>query len=263
MKVLAILLLLLSIKLVRASEKKEGSNQKVALTGLYLKSHLLDTRDIFISPLKWNKKQLITASAIIGTTGFLFTQDRNIQQFSQKNRTAFTENISAYGLEPWAGYYAFGTMGLYYLHGELFNNERSKRVSLLLLKTYAVTGLVVRIPKMVFGRHRPYNNTPADPFVWEGLKGNKTSFVSGHTTCAFALATIFAQEYKDKKWVQILAYSIASCAGLSRIHDNKHWASDVLGGAAIGYAMGKLIYIKNNWNVNLSITPAIAPISSL
>jgi membrane-associated phospholipid phosphatase len=64
---------------------------------------------------------------------------------------------------------------------------------------------------------------------------NYTSFPSGHSTFAFATATTFSSMSK-KKMVPIIAYSIASGVALSRIHDQKHWASDVLAGAAIGTA---------------------------
>jgi hypothetical protein len=53
-------------------------------------------------------------------------------------------------------------------------------------------------------------------------------------------------EYKNRPWIRILSYSTASLIGLSRITENKHWASDVLVGAAIGYLTGK--QIVNNYH---------------
>ncbi len=41
--------------------------------------------------------------------------------------------------------------------------------------------------------------------------------------------------------LDILVYSLATIAGFSRIHDNKHWASDIFIGSAIGYFVGKKI----------------------
>src|SRR6185369_1691468 len=67
------------------------------------------------------------------------------------------------------------------------------------------------------------------------------SFPSGHTIAAFAAATVFAREYKDKPIVPIIAYSAATLIGLSRITENAHWISDVFAGAAIGYFTGRLI----------------------
>ena len=86
------------------------------------------------------------------------------------------------------------------------------------------------------------------------LKHGSTAFPSGHTTAAFAAATVFAQEYRDRLWVSILSYSAASLIGLSRITENAHWASDVFAGAALGYVTGlqvvrnyhRYAYLKNH-----------------
>ncbi len=67
------------------------------------------------------------------------------------------------------------------------------------------------------------------------------SFSSGHTATAFSIATIIANEYGNQPLVPPLSYSLAFLAGWSRMNDNKHWASDVIFGAAIGYFTAKAI----------------------
>jgi membrane-associated phospholipid phosphatase len=49
--------------------------------------------------------------------------------------------------------------------------------------------------------------------------------------------------------VPLAAYSLATLTGISRIYDNKHWASDVFLGAALGYTMAELIWKANNWGI--------------
>lgn len=73
------------------------------------------------------------------------------------------------------------------------------------------------------------------------------SFPSGHTTVAFSLATMIAQEYPKPIIIPILAYGFATCTALGRINGNYHWASDVLMGASIGYFTSKLVFNSNNW----------------
>jgi membrane-associated phospholipid phosphatase len=53
-------------------------------------------------------------------------------------------------------------------------------------------------------------------------------------------------EYKNKPWVPIVAYSAAGLISLSRITENRHWATDLLAGAALGYLSGRLV--TNNWH---------------
>ena len=48
-------------------------------------------------------------------------------------------------------------------------------------------------------------------------------------------------EYRNKPFIPIIAYSIATLVGVSRITENKHWATDVLAGAALGYLTGRQV----------------------
>lgn len=54
--------------------------------------------------------------------------------------------------------------------------------------------------------------------------------------------TIFSMEYREKPWVAFVSYTLATAVGMHRIHDAQHWASDVFFGAAIGTAIGYLVY---------------------
>ncbi len=94
------------------------------------------------------------------------------------------------------------------------------------------------------------------------LKGNvkelrpdgsaRNSFPSGHTTAAFAGASILAKEYKDKyAWISILGYAASSVTGISRIMNHRHWLHDVFFGAGLGmlstefsYALTDVIFNK-------------------
>jgi hypothetical protein len=53
-------------------------------------------------------------------------------------------------------------------------------------------------------------------------------------------------EYHDRPIIPIVAYSAATLIGLSRITENKHWASDVFVGAALGYLCGR--QVVNNYH---------------
>lgn len=73
--------------------------------------------------------------------------------------------------------------------------------------------------------------------------GERGSFPSGHTATAFMGATLLAHEYGHKSvWVPIAGYSVATATGVLRILNNKHYASDVLVGAAIGIVSAELAY---------------------
>ncbi len=52
-----------------------------------------------------------------------------------------------------------------------------------------------------------------------------------------------------------MSYSLASLTGLSRIHDNRHWASDVFCGAMLGWGTAKLL--SKSDNIGIAVTPFI------
>ncbi|MET7256088.1 phosphatase PAP2 family protein [Dyadobacter fermentans] len=69
------------------------------------------------------------------------------------------------------------------------------------------------------------------------------SFPSGHTTQVFAAATFLNEEYKDRyPWMPYASYTVASSVGLLRVANNRHYISDVLVGAGIGYLSMKVAY---------------------
>lgn len=63
------------------------------------------------------------------------------------------------------------------------------------------------------------------------------SFPSGHTAFAFAFAALLSEAYSV---VALLAYTIASLIGLSRVFLGVHYPADILAGAALGVACAGL-----------------------
>lgn len=72
---------------------------------------------------------------------------------------------------------------------------------------------------------------------------SRNSFPSGHTATSFMMAAMLHEEYGWRSpWISFGGYAIASATGISRILNNRHWASDVIAGAVIGIASVKLGY---------------------
>jgi uncharacterized membrane protein YsdA (DUF1294 family) len=68
---------------------------------------------------------------------------------------------------------------------------------------------------------------------------NSQSFPSGHASVTFASATVIERHLGWRK--SILGYAIASYVAMSRIHDNRHYLSDVVFGAAVGTIAGRTV----------------------
>jgi membrane-associated phospholipid phosphatase len=72
-------------------------------------------------------------------------------------------------------------------------------------------------------------------------EGSGYSFPSGHTSTAFASATVIQQHYGWKFGVP--AYAVATYVAASRVEMRKHYLSDVAFGAAIGIMAGRTVTI--------------------
>ncbi len=69
------------------------------------------------------------------------------------------------------------------------------------------------------------------------------SFPSGHTATAFMGAELLHQEYKYRSpWYGISGYVVAAGVGYFRMHNDRHWFTDVVAGAGIGMLSTKFAY---------------------
>jgi membrane-associated phospholipid phosphatase len=185
--------------------------------------------------------------------------DEPVQKYSVRlmRDNPALKNISKY-VTRFGGVYERYTLASFAAYGIIFKKPKMVTTTLLATQAYLTGAALENVMKFLSGRTRPsyYSaNVEAEPkFLGPFSKITKNSnntnqysgFPSGHTTIAFAAATVFAREYKDKIYVPIIAYSAATLIGLSRITENKHWATDVLTGAAIGFMAGK--NIVNNYH---------------
>jgi len=95
---------------------------------------------------------------------------------------------------------------------------------------FGYTGLL----KVAVGRERPNS------------QDNK-SFPSGHASNSFALAAVAERHYGWK--VGVPAYLAAGLVGASRLEQDKHYLSDVVAGATLGYIVGRTVVRVNGRKV--------------
>lgn len=113
---------------------------------------------------------------------------------------------------------------------------KKKRLALLVFSSYALSGLIAMALKYSFDAPRPATYFEhSDYKMMFDLNELMTyrSFPSGHTTSAFALATILAMYFKDKRWAPLLIL-YACLVGYSRIYLAQHFLLDVICGSLIG-----------------------------
>jgi hypothetical protein len=90
----------------------------------------------------------------------------------------------------------------------------------------------------------------------ERPNGDPRAFPSGHTSATFATAAVLQQHYGWKLGLPF--YALGVYAGASRITAEKHWASDVVFGAAVGMASGYTVTRRFHGR-RVTVEPAMYP----
>jgi membrane-associated phospholipid phosphatase len=131
---------------------------------------------------------------------------------------------------------AFGGVGLEEKNGYVF--DTGVMVAMSEASAYVVYYLVKNV---IVKRDRPSVSLP-DVNTMHMDTADKYSMPSGHTTAAFAIATMLTLRY-PKPYVYIPAYVWATFVGYGRIYMGLHYPSDVLAGAILGSASALAIHL--------------------
>ena len=193
-------------------------------------------------------RDAILAGGFVGLTVAMFPFDerfaRQIRQDSTFNRLA---QNGAVGFETIAAPGAYVIGGGLYLIGRLAKKPDLADFGWHGTEAVVLANGVTGFLKGVLGRSRPFVSNATDPrdFRFGGgfSTAERQSFPSGHTTTAFAAAAAVTSEIRRLRpralpYVATVMYGGATLVGLSRMYHDKHWASDVALGAAIGTFSG-------------------------
>ena len=110
--------------------------------------------------------------------------------------------------------------------GRATGSDKASHLGMDLLRAQILTESIIQPIKFAVQRERPNGS-------------NHLSFPSGHAAITFAGATVVERHLGWKQ--SVLAYSIASYVAASRMHDNVHYLSDVVFGAAVGTIAGRTV----------------------
>lgn len=147
-------------------------------------------------------------------------------------------------LDPFFYYLSFSTsfisIGLLLTILIISFKERSTQLRLIFFKMLAVFIIAATISltlKTLVSRERPFKTYPD---IEKLSEGGSSSFPSGHTIEAFAIATAFTLLIKRKRFaIPLLIWAVL--VAYSRMSLGVHYPSDVLTGMIIGSLTGWLI----------------------
>ncbi|MDT4897341.1 MAG: hypothetical protein QOH25_2418 [Acidobacteriota bacterium] len=243
-RLISALLFLVFIQLVAASAFAQSQPASASptpqalptpsLERQFFKNIARDQRAIWTSPLHLHKRDARWLLPLGIATAALVTTDPYTADINEDRlRNNVSRDISYLG-----SLYGTGAItGTFYLVGRMTDNARARETGILGAEALLNGELVALVLKNTTQRPRPRSRNGHGAFFRGGQ-----SFPSGHSIASWSLATVVAEEYKDRPVVRFSAYGLAAIVSLSRYTGHNHFLSDVLAGSAIGYGIGRYVY---------------------
>ena len=194
-------------------------------------------------------RDVVRAVGFAGLTVAMFPLDRSIARRLTNTRSKANRflNDASKGVEVIADPGSIVIGSSLYVIGRLTNHPNIEDLGWHGTEAVLLGSGITWIAKGLTGRARPFAtaDTTAHDFKFGGGFSNtaRQSFPSGHTTAAFAAAAAVTSE-AERMWphhfwlVAPAMYGGATLVGISRMYHDKHWASDVVLGAAVGTFSG-------------------------
>ncbi|HEX6058091.1 MAG TPA: phosphatase PAP2 family protein [Gemmatimonadaceae bacterium] len=218
------------------------------LAGAPLGAQPSDTSTVSTAPL-FTARDAIWAVVFTGTSIALFQFDEKIHRWVQRpgiqddELLADASRIANYANENrlmLAGLAAYGI-------GKLAGKPNAADIGFHVFEAVGVSTVLNTAVRGALGRRRPYATEPIDAFAFDGWEGfsdfDFRAFPSIHASANFSAAAALTAEVRRRWpgatwWVGIASYGLATLPTLSRLHQGRHWASDLVMGGFVGTLTG-------------------------
>ena len=202
---------------------------------IFPKMVLLDTAHVLTSPFRWGGREWALFSASTAAVAALSLADKSVSDAArERGPTLGTLGDTLEGLGDGR---SFLLLGGFYLAGVIGHDTKAKNVFFDGLSASLIaSGILTPVLSTLVGRERPTVEQGA--YSFHPSEGR--SLPSGHSTQAFAVASVIATSY-DQLWVGVAAYGAATVGSYARVRRGKHFPTDVVVGAVIGTAVGRSV----------------------
>jgi hypothetical protein len=229
-----------------------NQSQPVTFDKSLLRTFVHDEYRLWTSPFRFSNYDSHTMKKyglpFVLISGALIATDHKTADLlpNSEDQTKWSGRVSQLG----AAYSLAGFSGAIYLIGKATKDDHKKETGILSLEALGHAQLLALGLKAITQRERPLDENPSGTGFWKG----GDAFPSGHATSSFAVASVFAYEYREHIAVPITAYSLASLISVSRLSARRHWASDIFVGGSLGFLIGRYTY-KHHHDPNLPGSP--------
>ncbi|MDQ3280500.1 MAG: phosphatase PAP2 family protein [Acidobacteriota bacterium] len=190
---------------------------------------LRQLRAVRFSGAMWRRDALyLLAGAVLTACVWLFA-DVPMLAWAERIQSDFTEDVIRILNRLGGGMNPVMIVAFFLVAGVAYVERRWVAYAIAMGIAGLGAGLLAQIVKQLVGRARPE--------LWLGpthyAPGSSTSFPSGHTVGAFALAGVLVFGSRSIA-LRVIAFALATGVALSRVLAFRHWTSDVTASAVVG-----------------------------
>lgn len=165
----------------------------------------------------------------IGTVGMWLFVDRPLLAWAEGIQSDFIEDVIRILNRFGGGLNPVLIVAFFLVAGVAYRERRWTTYAIAMAISGLAAGILAQIVKPLVGRARPE--------LWLGpshyAPGSSTSFPSGHTVGAFALAGVLVFASRNLP-LRVIAFLLALAVGLSRVLAFRHWGADVFASMTLG-----------------------------
>jgi membrane-associated phospholipid phosphatase len=197
-----------------------------------------DQKNFWSAPFHMTASEWEWSIPVVAAGVALIATDADIEKHVPTNPTTVSRAVTASNAGLAAMTAAGG--GLFVL-GHLAHNDEQRETGILSGEAALDAFLDTEALAYAFGRDRPFTGNGRGQFFQGG-----DSFPSQHAAISWAIASVIAHEYPGPM-TELLAYGLAGGVSAARFAGQKHFASDIVVGSALGWYLGRQVFRSHSY----------------
>ena len=208
-----------------------------------------DIWSVWTAPAHTNWSSAEAAAGVVGVAMVTSLADSTIWAWMSSHPKSIGMRVFGPIREGWrfplyelgSGQYILPLAGALYLSGRLSHDFALRDAGLGCAEGHLSSAGIRELIYFSVSRQRPRDTEDPHHISLPGRKDwSWHSFLSGHIANSMSCASFLGHRYQLGA-LEAIPYAYATAIGVGRMADGRHWASDTMTGALVGYAIGKAI----------------------